>query len=146
MPIRISTVLRNLACDALVNQLDADTGAAIIRCFDGTQPANPQTALSGNTALADIVMATTAFGNSGASNPGEAIAANIPSNAGNVTGNSTVTFVRIYTGDAADPADAMLDVDAGETAENFLFDNAVFVSGGTATVTNGTFTITVPQT
>lgn len=146
MAAKLSTAIRDQACDGLVNHFDVDVGAAEIHCFAGTQATNPQTALSGQALLAIIVMDDPAFGNSGASNPGEAIAANIPSNPGNVTGNDTVTWVRIYSADAADPADVMLDANAGEGAETFSFDESTFVSGGTATLTNGEFKITVPET
>lgn len=145
MTLKISTALRNLACDALVDHFEIDTGAALIKFFDGTQPSDPQTALSSNTIVATITLEDPAFGNSGASNPGEAIAVNLSAQGANVVASLTPTFVRIYSADAADPADALLDADVAQGSGTFNFDNTTFINGGTATLTDGTFKITVPE-
>ena len=51
---RIATTPRNSMLTALRDALDGGTGAAIVRIYSGTQPANAYTGLSGNTLLAQL--------------------------------------------------------------------------------------------
>ena len=52
--LRIATATRNSMLDALATKVDADVGAGTINIYSGTQPANANTALSGNTLLATL--------------------------------------------------------------------------------------------
>ena len=51
---RIAASTRNSMLDALTAKIDADVGAGTIKIYSGTQPANADTALSGNTLLATL--------------------------------------------------------------------------------------------
>lgn len=60
----ISDAARNAACNAIVDLLDAGATIATLTIYDGSQPASPDTALSGQTALAVLDFADPAFGDS----------------------------------------------------------------------------------
>lgn len=85
------------ACDAIVDNCDngtTDPNATLV-IYSGTPPALVDTALSGNTVLAELEMSNPAFGNAADINPGaRATAAAISDDtAANATG--TATFFRI---------------------------------------------------
>lgn len=63
MSLTLSTTARNAMCDALVDLLDAGTGAGTIQIRSGTRPANPNTAATG-TLLATVTLIDPAFGGS----------------------------------------------------------------------------------
>lgn len=57
MAITISTARKNARADALLDVLNGGT----VRIYSGTRPATPDTALSGNTLLAELSMGNPAF-------------------------------------------------------------------------------------
>jgi len=58
MTVRYKTTLRNSRLD----EVDTAIGTSgFLRIYDGTQPAGPDTALSGNTLLAELPLSATAF-------------------------------------------------------------------------------------
>lgn len=57
MAITISTARKNARADNLLDALDGGT----VRIYSGTRPATPDTALSGNTLLAELAMGNPAF-------------------------------------------------------------------------------------
>lgn len=61
MAIRLPTGVRNAACDAVVDLLDAGTGAGTIEIRSGSQPASANDAATG-TLLATVTLADPAFG------------------------------------------------------------------------------------
>jgi len=61
MAFRIPTAVRNAACDAIVDALDAGAGAATIEVRSGSQPATANDAATG-TLLATFTLADPAFG------------------------------------------------------------------------------------
>jgi hypothetical protein len=69
--IRLPTASRNAACDAVVDRLDAGSGPGKIEIRSGSQPASAGDSATG-TLLATVVLADPAFGNAGASSPGQA--------------------------------------------------------------------------
>ena len=56
MAITLLIANKNTLLDQINTMLNAGTGAATIKVYDGTQPANADTALSGNTLLAEFAM------------------------------------------------------------------------------------------
>lgn len=61
MAFRIPTAVRNAACDAIVDALDAGAGAATIEVRSGSQPASAND-VAGGTLLATFTLADPAFG------------------------------------------------------------------------------------
>jgi len=138
MPFVLATTARNAACDAIVDLIDAGVGAGILRIYDGSQPANPQTAVSGQTLLATLTFSDPAFG---AAATGVATASAITSDT-NVDATSTASWARVLDSDGVDPTDAVFDMDIGQGSGTLSFDNTSFVAGGTAAISS--MTVTVP--
>ena len=130
----LSTAARNAACDALVDLIDAGTGAGALKIYTGSQPAGPDTSVSGQTLLATLPLSATAFG---AASNGVATAASITSDA-DVDASGTAAWYRIEDGDGT----AIVDGEIGTSGADLNFDSVNFVAGGTAAISS--LTITVP--
>lgn len=61
MTLTLATAARNAMASALCDLLDAGAGAATIKIYSGTRPADPNTAITG-TLLATVTTADPAFG------------------------------------------------------------------------------------
>ena len=59
MVVRLKTTTRNAGLDAIDTAIGT---SGFLRIYDGTQPAGPDTALAGNTLLAELPLSATAFG------------------------------------------------------------------------------------
>ncbi len=134
--MKISTSARNGAANAIVDLLDVGTTNASGRLliYQGTQPASPQAAPTGSTLLVTIPLANPAFGN--ASTGTAAIGAPVSAT---VTASGTAQWGRFVDRDG----NAIFDVSIGTSGSDINFDNATFVSGGTAALS--TFSVTQPQ-
>ena len=54
MPLSFAIDTANAILDEITTAIDGGTGAGVIRLYSGTVPANANTALSGNTLLAEL--------------------------------------------------------------------------------------------
>ena len=59
MVVRLKTTTRNAGLDAIDTAIGT---SGFLRIYDGTQPTGPDTALAGNTLLAELPLSATAFG------------------------------------------------------------------------------------
>lgn len=124
----------NLALNAaLVPVLNS----GFIELYTGTQPATPDTALSGNTLLATLDIGATAFG---AASAGTATANTVTSGTAVATG--TATFFRCYKSDGTT---AVLDGSAGTSGTDMVLNSAAITSGSTVSVTAWTVSMPVGQ-
>ena len=114
MAIKLSTVARNAAANAVVDL--ADDG--YIRIYDGTQAANPQTAIGSQVLLAELRFGTPAFGGA-ATGTATAEAITADSSANNT---GTATWFRVLQSD-------------GTTV---LWDGTVGTSGADLNLASGT--------
>jgi hypothetical protein len=89
----ITTAAQNAAADAVVDLVDVG-GAGSLRIYSGTMPTDANTALSGNTLLANLAMSATAFGSASS---GVATAATITADS-SADATGTATFFRILAG------------------------------------------------
>ncbi|MFI7468156.1 hypothetical protein [Nonomuraea sp. NPDC049646] len=119
MAFRLPTGVRNAACDAIVDALDAGAGAATIEVRSGTQPATADAAATG-TVLATFTLADPAFG---------------PASGG---GANLLSTPRSTTGSAAGTAGWFR---AKDSNGNTCFDGSVGTSG--ADMNLNTLTISV---
>ncbi len=131
---RYSAAARNAACNAVVDLLDAGSGAATLKFYTGTQPASPDVAISDQTLLATLTFSDPAFGN--ASN-GVATASPITSDV-SVDASGTPTWARAADSDG----NAIVDFSVGTSGADINFDSVTWIAGGTAAMTS--FTHTVP--
>lgn len=133
MTLSLANTARTAMCDALVDLLDAGTGAGTIEIRSGTRPANPNTTATGDV-LATITLETPAFGS--ASNGVATI--NDPDPVVAVAAG-TATWFRAYDGDG----NAVFDGDVGATGSGADLELATtsITTGLTVDITGGTVTV-----
>lgn len=121
---------RNAAMDAL----SALFNTGYLRIYSGTQPANADTALSGNTLLAELRFGATAFG-AAASGVSTANAITQDSSA-DATG--TATFFRCLKSDGTT---ALMDGTVGTATSNMILNSTAIQTGAIVAVTSMTLTL-----
>jgi hypothetical protein len=124
----------NLALNAA---LDTPLASGFIEIYTGTQPATPDTALSGNTLLATLGINATAFG---AASSGTKTANAVTSGTAGNTG--TATWFRCYKSDGTT---AVLDGSCGTSGADMDLNTTSIVSGATVAVTAWTVSMPVAQ-
>lgn len=130
----ISVAARNAMCDALVDLLDAGSGAATIKLYTGTQPAGPGTAVGAQTLLGTLTCSDPAFGSASS---GTATASAITSDT-TADATGTATWFRAADSNGL----AVIDGSVGTSAADLILDSVSIVAGGTIAVT--AWTITMP--
>lgn len=98
MTISIKNTRAITNCDAIVDDCDLGTtnASATLRIYSGSVPADVDTALSGQTILAELVMSNPAFGSAVDINPGARATANAISDDTVANNTGTATFFRIF--------------------------------------------------
>jgi len=124
----------NLALNAA---LETVLDGGFLEIYSGTQPATPDTALSGNTLLATLTLGTPAFG---AASAGTATANAIGSAAAAAT--ATATFGRFFKSNGTT---AVLDCSVGTSAADIILNDVNITTGGTVTVTSYSLSMPVGQ-
>jgi hypothetical protein len=131
--MKITAAIRNTQNDVVCDQLDS---GGLLRIYSGTRPTDADTALSGNTLLAELAFSSTAFP---ASSSGSA-AANAITQDSSANATGTASFVRCVKADGTTVvADLSVGVGSGELQLNTLS----IVSGLPVQVTALTFTTPV---
>jgi hypothetical protein len=129
---RDSVTTRNAATDA--KALLWNSGK--VRIYDGTRPATPETALSGNTLLAEPTMNATAFGaSSGGTATANAITADSSADA-----TGTATFARVFKSDGTT---VITDLEVGTGTANIVLNTTSIVAG--ASVSISSLTLSTPM-
>ncbi len=134
MAFRLSTTMRDAACNGIRLAVDGGTPPGTLTINVGSQPATVAGNPSG-TLLGTLTFSNPAFG---ASSTGTSAASTITSDSSADTSGTAGHFC-IYTGTAATP---LADGTCGQGTGDLSFDNSVIVSGGVIAVSS--FTITVP--
>ena len=134
MAFRLATDTRNKACDAIVDDIDAGSGAGTIAIRTGAQPTNVGDADSG-TLLGTLTFSDPAFG---ASSTGTATASAITSDT-NADASGTAGHFRIKDSDANIHSDGT----CGQGTGDLSFNNSSIVSGGTIAMSS--FSVTEPS-
>ena len=129
----ISTSGRNAAMDAVTALLNSG-GAGTIEIRDGTQPANPGTAITTQNLLVTLTFNATAFG---ASASGVATANPIVSGTAGATG--TPTWARLKSGAGT----AVIDCTVGTSGTDIILASGTINSGNVVSLSS--FTLTHPQ-
>lgn len=132
MTLRISNAARSGACDSVVDRVDV-SGPGKLRVYSGTQPAGPDTAVSGQTLLAEFTLANPAF--SAASNGVATLLGTPRTTTGLAAG--TATWFRVVDGAGTAVTDGAVN-----TASAELVLNTVTISiGVNVEITSGTVTM-----
>lgn len=134
--LSVSNVAALAIMNALVDLLDGGTTnpSGQINVYSGTVPTNVDTALSGNTLLAELVLTNPAFGAAADTSPGaRATAATITADsAANATG--TATFFRAVNRDGT----AVLQGTVGTSDADLILDDVSIVTGQQVSISSWT--------
>lgn len=109
----LNTQVSNAGVNAEASALAALLNSGYLRIYSGTQPANADTALSGNTLLAELRFGATAFGAPVAG----LLTANAITSDSDADATGTASFFRAYSSDGTT---AILDGSVGTSAANMI--------------------------
>lgn len=126
--------LSDAAANAEANALAPLLNGGFIEFYTGTQPANANTALSGNTLLATLTFGNPAFGAAA----GGVITANAIAN-GTAVATGTATFARLYKSDGSS---VVMDVTVGTSGAGINLNTTSLVTGGLVSVTAYSHSVT----
>lgn len=120
MALTISVARKNAGLDSLLDALN--TG--FFRIYSGTRPTNPDTALSGNTLLAELTFGATAF----AAATGGTKTANAIGATTNAAATGTATFFRAF---AANGTTAIVDGSVGIAGTDAVINSVSIIAATT---------------
>lgn len=131
----LSTTARNAACDAIVDLIDAGSGAGTMQIRTGTRPANPNTAATG-TLLATVTFQDPACGSSSLGSA----AVNDPASV-TAVGTGNASWCRIFDSNAAAVLDGNVTATGG--GGDIALQSVSVTTGQQVDITGGTFTMPV---
>lgn len=127
--LKYSTALKNAKLDAITTAVG---GSALLRIYDGTQPAGPGTAITSQVLLAELTCnATFASGASSGVLTANAIAADSSAN-----NTGTASWFRLLTSGAT----AHIDGTVGTSGTDCILDSVSITSGQQVSITALTIT------
>lgn len=111
MPIKIAAAAAIVGCNALVDLIDLDGTANKLNIYSGVEPADADTALSGNTLLIEFDLPDPSFGDAVDANGGGTATLNAvtPTTA---LATGTASFFRVLDGDGT----CIIQGDVSDTA------------------------------
>ena len=136
---RISNAVANAMADTFTTQLDSGSGA-LLRIYSGTQPTDPDTALSENTLLAELAMSSTSFGAAADAAPGGRITANTITADSSADATGTAAFFRMVTQDGGT---VIADGSVGTSSADLNLNTVSITAGSSVSVTS--MTVTMPE-
>lgn len=140
---RISNECALLGANAIVDNLDEGTGAAVIQGRSGAQPADPDTVVAG-TLLFTLVCSDPSFGVATDANPGALKTADTITDDSSADATETLGYCRASsTNDGSTPLDDHIDGEAGTSGADFNFNTLAIVSGAVVSVSS--WLITLPE-
>ena len=125
--------LTNAAASAAADAVTALANSGKLRIYSGTKPTNADTALSGNTLLAELTFGATAFG---AASNGVATANSITSDS-SADATGTATFFRVFKSDGTT---AVWDGTVGTSGCDLNLNSTSISSGAAVSVSSLTYT------
>lgn len=129
---RLTNAAASAAADAVVDLIDAGSGAGTIKIYDGTIPTNANTAVGSQVLLATLTFSDPAFG---AAANGVATASAITSDS-SADATGTASWARIADSNGT----TIMDVTVGTSGEDINFNTVSFVTGATIAITSLTYT------
>lgn len=139
MAIKISNAAAIAACNSIVDLIDAGASAGKIRIYDGTRPADPDTAVSTQTLLAELTFSDPAFGNAADGAPGGVATASSITADSSANATGTASWFRVVDSDGL----AIFDGDVGTSGSDLNLSSVSITSGDNVAVTS--FTYTMPE-
>jgi hypothetical protein len=129
----LNTQLSDAAANAACNAVTALANSGSIKLYATAQPANGNTATSGQTLLATLALSATAF--AGAS--GGVAAANTITSA-TAVGTATATWFRVLKNDGTT---VVFDGSVGTSTSNLIMNSTAIQSGSTVAISALSFSI-----
>lgn len=134
---KIDNAAAILACDAIVNSVDSG-GAGTLVIYDGTIPADADTAITSQNTLVTYTLQATAFGGAADATPGATATLTAPSTPNpNASATGTATFFRVISGGG----NAVLQGTCGTSDADMIMSTTSVVSGEAVTLNSMTFTV-----
>lgn len=127
--LKYSAALKNARLDQITSRVGT---SGLLRLYDGSQPASPDTAVSTQTKLAELTCNATAFAGSATSG---VLTANAISNA-NAVASGTASWFRLCKSDGT----PVIDGTVGTSGTDLIVDNTSINSGQQVSVTSLTVT------
>ena len=130
MALGFTAVLQRNRLDEITAVIDADAGAGSIRIYDGSRPADADTALSGQTLLAELVF-TDPFAPAATGTPGTLTASTINDDAA-ADATGTAAWFRIVD----NSGDTCLDGDVGTSGSDLNLNSLAIAIGIRVSITS----------
>lgn len=134
--VRLANSTQQAAGDAVVDLIDGGGAAGTIKIYDGTQPADANTAVSTQTLLGTLTFTYPAFGATNTS--GVATASPITDDT-SADATGTATWARVLDSTGA----TIFDCDVNTAGATINLNSVSITSGGTISITS--FTMTHPD-
>lgn len=128
--VRFTTATLNGFLDTLNTRLGA---GALLRFYSGTKPANADTALSGNTLLAELALSASPF----AAAASRSVSVNTVTNDTSADATGTCTWATFVTSGGT----RVIDVEVGTSASDINVNTVSFVAGAQVSVTSFSITL-----
>lgn len=141
MATRISNVCALAACNAIVDLLDAGSGAGYIQVRTGTAPTNLEDAATG-TLLGTLTCSDPAFGDAADANPGARATASAITSDSSADNAGDAGWFRAF--DSNNVARIQGSCGLSGSGADMILNNVTIQAGGSIAVTSWTFT--VPET
>lgn len=132
----ISNLAARNACDEVTVLLDAGAGAGKLRIYDGTQPADVDTAITSQILLAELTLSDPAFGAAGDGNPGGQAVAGTITDDSSANNTGTATWFRAVDSNG----NAVIDGSAGVSSADLILDSVSITAGQTVKVNSWVLT------
>jgi len=129
MALSYIATLKNSMLDEITTAIGA---SGLLRIYDGTPPANADTALSGNTLLATLALSATAA----PAASGGVLTFSTISDDTSADATGTASFFRLLTSGAS----AVVQGTVGTSGSDINFNSVSFVTGGNVAVSSLTIT------
>lgn len=134
--------LSNQAADSMLSAIGTMCNGGTLIIYSGTEPATANTALSGNTVLAQLTMNATAFGAPGASGADRIITAAAITADSSADSSGTATFFRIFDSSGTLVTDVVYQGTAGTSGQQLNLNSTDIIAGGNVSISS--LTITMP--
>lgn len=136
--IHVAAAYRKGMLDGSAN-IKTDANSGVLNIYSGTQPADGDAALSGNTLLASLTMNATAFSApSGTASTDQTLTANAINSDTSADNTGTATFFRLFKSDGTTK---ILDGSVGTSGADLNLNSTSISSGTTVAVTSMTLTL-----
>lgn len=118
---------------AMIDAFKALPNSGTLIIYSGTEPTNPDTALSGNTVLATFTFNSTAFGSDSSSGGFQQSTASFVAATVTAAASGTATFARMFE---TNGTTVVADFTVGTTATDIVLNSTAITSGGNVTLTS----------